>query len=84
MQLAEYGYHFMLDKIRKSAAQREVRRVAGPLSGSSWQINYLYTMLGTTIKLSILFQVSVGYLSLERRLFLDFCLAVTEISTKKV
>ena len=47
-------------KIRKSASRREVRRVAGPSSGSSWQLYvttiYLY-MLGTTTTLSMLFQV---------------------------
>ena len=47
-------------KIRKSASRREVRRVVGPSSGSSWQLYvttiYLY-MLGTTNTLSMLFQV---------------------------
>ena len=39
---------FMWKKIRKSAAQKEARRVVDPSSGSSWQImlhRYLYTFL---------------------------------------
>ena len=39
---------FMWKKIRKSAAQRQVQRVVGPSSGSTWQIMspiYLYTFL---------------------------------------
>ena len=70
-------------KIRKSASRREVRRVAGPSSGSSWQLYvtaiYLY-MLGTTTTLSMLFQV-LELWSLVR-ILLDFKLglAVTEIN----
>ena len=37
MQLPEYSCQF-----RKSAAQREVQRVVGPSSGSSWQIVFTY------------------------------------------
>jgi len=41
-------------------------------------------MLGTIIKLSMLFQVLGNTHTLERRLFLDFGLAATEISTIKI
>ena len=46
MQLPEYGCQFSCE--RKSAAQRDVRRVVGPSSCSSWQIIlhiYLCTFL---------------------------------------
>ena len=62
MQLPEYGCQLSFE--RKSgnhaAAQREVRRVVGPLSISSWQIMlHIYLcMLKTTTKLLMLFQSS--------------------------
>ena len=56
MQLPEYGCQFSCE--RKSAAQKEVRRVVGLSSVSSWQVELCYTYkLGTSIKLSMLFQV---------------------------
>ena len=68
---------------QKSASRREVRRVVGPSSGSSWQLYvttiYLY-MLGTTTTINAVSSSEVVLLVhlKERILFLG--LAVTEIN----
>ena len=56
-------------------------------SGSSWQIMFHIYVLETTIKLSMVFKFwgcVTGTHTLERILFLDLGVAVTEINTKKV
>ena len=61
--------------------------MVGPSSGSSWKNFVTHIYLYTTTKLSMLFQVLGLWLptcTLERILFLDFGLAVTEVNTKKV
>ena len=58
-----------------------------PSSGSSWKNFFTHIYLYTTTKLSMLFQVLWLWLptcTLERILFLDFGLAVTEINIKNV
>ena len=60
-----------------------VKGVLGPSSGTSWQIMlhiYLY-ILETTTKLLMLFQILRLHLTgLEKILFLDLGLAVTDIN----
>ena len=82
MQLSEHGCQFLWE--RKIGC---TKGVVGSSSGSSWQTMLYIYLLGTTIKLSMLFQVLHGVVvagTLERILFFDLGLAVTEINTKKV
>ena len=50
-----------------------------PLSDSSWQ---RYYMLGTTTKLSMLYQVLGLYLHLKEILFIGLSLTVTEVNIR--
>ena len=67
---------------KKLAAQRDVQRVVGSSSGSSWQIMlhiYLYTFLEPLLKLSMLFQVLGLWLLINLKEYsLSLGLAVTE------
>ena len=87
MQLPGYGCLFSCET--KSGNQLHKGRYGEWLAlyqvlGSKlcYASNFVY-MLGTTIKLTMLFQVLGNTCTLERIVFSDFGLAVTEISTKK-
>ena len=71
----------MLKKIGKSAAQREVRLTLHQVLAGKLCLNI--HILGNTIKLSNLCFSSSGVThTLERVLYLDLGLAITEIKTK--
>ena len=69
-------------KIRKSASRRELRRVAGPSSGSSWQL-YVTTISYTCLEPLLHYQCwSSSGVVVTVQILLDFKLglAVTEIN----
>ena len=76
IHLSEYGCKFLWE--RKPAAQREVERVVGPSSVANYVTHLFIYILGTTNAVS-----SSGVVvtrTLERILFLDLGLPVTEIN----
>ena len=66
-QLPEYGclLSYTRKKIRKPASQREVRRMAGPSSGYSWQFYvtlFIYTCLEPPLHYQCCFKFGCGHL----------------------